>query len=239
MENIFSRQGPPAGTQAMPRTFIANVFSYMFLALAISGVVSWLFVSFPEQLLFGVLIGETGFTPLGYIIMFAPIGIVLFMQFRFEKLSVQTLFLMLVLYAALIGASLSFIFLIYSASSITLTFFISAGTFGAMAFLGYTTRTDLTKFGGIMYMLFIGIFIASIANMIMGSETLDWIISFVGIFVFTGLTAYMMQQLKYMSHYVGAHTVQGQKLAIWGGLQLYILFINIFLTLLRFFGDRD
>lgn len=222
----------------MAKTFLANVFAYMFAGLAISGVVSWVVANSPSLLIKLYNIDGTGFSPLGYIIMFAPLAIALVMQMAYQRLSFPVIFGLFLLYAVLIGASLSFIFIAFTTASILTTFLITAGTYGAMAVLGYTTKMDLSKFGSIMYMLFIGIFIASMVNIFMQSSGLDWAISFIGIFVFTGLTAVKMQEIKYMSQTADYGDASTSKLAVIAGLQLYILFINLFLTLLRFFGDR-
>ena len=137
------------------------------------------------------------------------------------------------------GISLSSIFLVYSSTSIYSTFFVAAGAFAGMAILGYTTKTDLTKFGSLMYMVFIGIFIAGIVNIFLNSDMLGFIIAAIGVFVFTGLTAYFMQQLKHISEDSMLSGVERNKLALVGGLQLYILFVNLFLSLLRLLGNRD
>jgi len=224
-------------SKAMTKEFFANVYSYMFAALAITGVVAWYMASSGTYM--ELMVGESGMSGLGYLIMFAPIGLVMAIQFGYNKFSMGTLLLLYVAYAVLLGMSLSFIFLIYQLGSIFSTFLITAGMFGGMAVLGYTTKADLSKFGSIMWMLFIGMFIASIVNMFMHSDMMGWIISMLGVVVFTGLTAWEMQRLKYIA---SDHTLDGasrQKLALIGGLQLYILFINLFLSLLRLFGDRS
>ena len=137
------------------------------------------------------------------------------------------------------GLSLSTVLLAYSGQDVAITFFVTAGAFGGMAVLGYTTKTDLTKFGSLMYMAFIGIFIAGIANMFIGSSMLQFVISVVGVFVFTGLTAYYMQKLKGIASDTSLSGIDRSKLAIVGGLQLYILFINLFMSLLNIIGGRD
>jgi len=139
-----------------------------------------------------------------------------------------------ILYSVLICVSLSFVFLIYSNASIVSTFFITAGTFGAMAVIGYTTKMDLSKMGSLLWMVFIGMFIASIVNIMLGSSTLGWIISFLGLFVFTGLTAWEMQRLKIVAMTPDMPEEIRSKQELMGGLTLYILFINLFLTILRF-----
>jgi FtsH-binding integral membrane protein len=137
------------------------------------------------------------------------------------------------------GLSLSTIFLVYDIASIYTTFLVTAGAFAGMAILGYTTKTDLTKFGSLLYMVFIGMFIATIVNIFMKSDTMDFVVSVLGVFVFTGLTAYQMQQLKHISNDPNLQGVERNKLALIGGLMLYILFINLFLSLLRLLGNRD
>lgn len=136
------------------------------------------------------------------------------------------------------GMSLSFIFLIYTLPSIAKTFVITAAMFGTMGVLGYTTKTDLTKFGSIMMMGLVGLIIASVVNMFMRSETMDYIISFIGVLVFTGLTAYDVQKLKRIGNSISMDTEAARKLTIMGALTLYLYFINLFLFLLRFFGGR-
>jgi hypothetical protein len=146
--------------------------------------------------------------------------------------------LIFVVYSILMGASLSFIFLAFTGASIAKTFVITSGMFGVMAVVGYTTKTDLTKFGSIMFMGLIGLIIASVVNMFMQSDTMDYIISFIGVLVFTGLTAYDVQALKRIGAGATAETESTRKLTIMGALKLYLDFINLFLFLLRFFGDR-
>ena len=136
------------------------------------------------------------------------------------------------------GISLSFIFLAYTGASIAKTFLITSGMFGSMAVLGYTTKTDLTKFGSLMYMGLIGIIIASVVNMFMGSSTLDYIISFGGVLIFTGLTAYDVQKLKRLGSQMTTEDETTRKFTIMGALTLYLDFINLFLFLLRLFGSR-
>ncbi len=136
------------------------------------------------------------------------------------------------------GASLSFVFLAYTGASIAKTFVITSAMFGFMALLGYTTKTDLTKFGSIMIMGLVGIIIASVVNMFMQSPMMDYIISFIGVLVFTGLTAYDVQKLKRIGAGVDTESESARKLTIYGALTLYLDFINLFLFLLRFFGNR-
>jgi hypothetical protein len=151
----------------------------------------------------------------------------------------MSLMMIFIVYSLLTGMSLSFIFVVYSVGSITSTFFITAGTFGAMAALGYTTSTDLTKFGSLLYMALFGIIIASVVNWFLGSSGLDYIISILGVLIFTGLTAYDVQKIKRIGASTDYDGETRQKLVIMGALTLYLDFINLFLFMLRLFGGRD
>jgi FtsH-binding integral membrane protein len=215
------------------KAFFANVYKYMFLALSISGVLAYISAEsgWYVRMAFNP---DGGMAPMGWVIMFAPLALVLFIQARVNKMNFSSILGLYILYSVLIGVSLSFIFLIYSGASIVSTFFITAGTFGAMALIGYTTKVDLSKMGSILYMVFIGMFIASIANIWMGSSTMGWIISFLGLFVFTGLTAWQMQKLRIIAMSPEITGEVRKKEELMGGLMLYILFINLFLTILRF-----
>lgn len=225
--------------QELSKEFFKKVYAYMGIALAVSGGVAYYFGSDPSLFARLFMNAQGGISPLFYVVMLAPVGLALLIQMGYRRMSIPALLGVFMLYAALMGASLSTIFFVYSMSSIAITFFVSAGAFLGMAVLGYTTKTDLTKMGSLMYMLFIGIFIASIANMFVKSDGLSWAISFVGVFVFTGLTAYWMQQLKAVSRDSMLSGVERDKLALVGGLTLYILFVNLFLSLLRLFGNRE
>jgi len=225
-------------TIPVAKTFLSGVFMWMFLALSITAVTSYLFATTPSLL--NMLINpETGsMSGTGWIVMLAPLGLVLLMAMGYQRLSASSLVLIFVVYSILMGASLSFIFLIYTGASIAKTFLITSAMFGVMAVVGYTTKTDLSKFGSIMFMGLIGIIIASVINMFMRSEMMDYIISFIGVLVFTGLTAYDVQKLKRIGASVTGETESARKLTIMGALTLYLDFINLFLFLLRFFGNR-
>jgi FtsH-binding integral membrane protein len=157
----------------------------------------------------------------------------------YQRLSFGLLLVLFIAYSALMGVSLSVIFLVYDLPTLASTFFVTAGAFAAMAILGFTTKTDLTKMGSMLYMAFIGIFIAGIVNVFMKSDTMGFIIAVIGVFIFTGLTAYHMQKLKEISQNTEIDSVNRQKLSLIGGLTLYILFVNLFLSLLRLVGGRD
>jgi FtsH-binding integral membrane protein len=211
----------------------------MFGALSISGLIAYMAGNKEFIGTYFVNTEGTGLSPLFYIVVFAPVGLGLLIQMAYNRLSMTALLALFVAYAGLMGLSLSTIFLIYEISAIAMTFFVSAGAFAAMAVLGYTTKTDLTKFGSLLYMVFIGMFIAGIVNLFLKSDGFSFIISVLGVFVFTGLTAYQMQQLKMIAQTPGISEEERNKLSLIGGLQLYILFINLFLSLLRILGGRD
>jgi FtsH-binding integral membrane protein len=223
--------------ESMVRTFITGVFSWMFIALALTAGTAYYVAITPAFL--QLLITPTGLSPFGWIVMFAPIGFVLLMSFRFQKLSARSLTLLFLVYAVLVGLSLSFIFLAYSIGSIATTFGVTSLTFGAMAIAGYTTKTDLTKFGSILFMALIGIIIASLVNFFLKSESMQYLISFIGVLIFTGLTAYDVQKLKRMGSEMVSGAESTRKYAIMGALSLYLDFINLFLFLLRFMGRRN
>jgi len=233
--NFIRTQGESA---SMSKTFVANVFSWMFAALAITSIVSYYFGHSLELLSLLINVEQGGLTILGYVVLFAPIGFVLAMSVGFNKFSYPVILFLFLLYSAVMGASLSFIFLAYTSSSIYGTFAAAAGMFGLMSVVGYTTKTDLTNFGSIMMMALVGIIIASLINMFLHSGTMDYIISFIGVLVFTGLTAYDVQKLKNIGSGVEFGTATTSKLVIMGALNLYLDFINLFLFLLRLFGDR-
>ena len=226
-------------TKEITRDFFKNVYSYMFGALAISGIIAYT-AGTPEVFAKYFINAEgTGLSPLFYVVAFAPVGLGLLIQMAYRRLSLGFLLILFLVYSALMGLSLSTVMLLYSGQDIAITFFVTAGSFGGMAILGFTTKTDLTKFGSLMYMAFIGIFIAGIVNIFLGSEMLSFWIAVIGVFVFTGLTAYYMQQLKSTAQDNSLSGIDRNKLALVGGLMLYILFVNLFLSLLRLIGGRD
>lgn len=228
----------PTTAQPIAKTFMASVFSWMGIALAVSAVTAYVFGTDPSYMQYLISSTGQGLSGLGYLVMFAPIGFVLLMGFGFQKLSTPALTGVFLLYSFVMGMSLSFIFLAYAHGVIYQTFFVSAAMFGVMALLGYTTKTDLTKLGNILMMALIGIIIASLINMFMRSSGFSYLISFIAVIIFTGLTAYDVQKLKNIgsgAEYAGADTA---KLSILGALTLYLDFINLFLALLRLFGNR-
>lgn len=230
-------------TQDMTRSFVSNVFLWMFAALGITAAAAYLFGT--NEALFSMLIkvtaeGATKMSILGWVITFAPFIIVLTMSANMHRMSVQKAVLWYVIYSILMGISLSFIFWAYTTASIFKTFIISAGMFGVMAVVGYTTKTDLTKFGSFLFMALIGIIIASLVNFFMHSARLDYIISIVGVLIFTGLTAFDVQKIKQIGDAGISEGDVMAKLTIQAALTLYLDFLNLFLYLLRIFGEsRD
>jgi FtsH-binding integral membrane protein len=232
---------------AISKKFFANVFLFMFVALGLSTFAAYLFgvneglMSYLIQV--NPTTGKVGMTILGYVAMFAPLGLVLTMSFALSKLSYPALLGIFIAYSVLTGISLSFIMLSYTSGSIVGCFASAAGIFGIMAFLGYTTDVDLSKFGPILMVGLVGIIIASLVNMFLGSSTLDYIISFAGVALFTALTAYDVQKIKRIGMGIEARgdqvmEVETKKMAIVGALTLYLDFLNLFLFLLRIFGSR-
>ena len=225
-----------AQTQLMINEFVRSVYNWMAIGLALTGFVAF-YVANSESMMrlifgnkiifFGLIIGE--------------LALVFTISARVQKIKASTATALFVLYAALNGATLSVIFLIYTRTSITSTFFICAATFITCSIYGMTTKRDLTSLGGFMAMGLIGIIIASVVNMFIGSYGIHMIISYIGVIVFVGLTAYDTQKLKTMalSQPAGLDAGVVRKGAILGALSLYLDFINLFLMLLRILGNRD
>lgn len=211
-----------------------RVYLRMTIGLLVSAFVALGVASSPT--LISILYGN----PIVYWGMFIAMFIMAFtIPAAMNKLSNGAMIGLFVLFAALMGASLSSIFLVYSLGSITSTFFITAGTFGAMSAYGYFTKTDLTKFRSFLFMALIGLIIASVVNIFLKSATMMWIVSFVGVLIFVGLTAYDTQQVKHLAA-ANLDPALTDKLATIGALNLYLDFINLFLYLLRFLGaSRD
>jgi FtsH-binding integral membrane protein len=235
---------PMTETGVVAKKFMATVFMWMFIALGISTLMAFLFSSQPayRDMLYSINEqGRMGMTGLGMVITFVPFVFVLVMSFAFRRLSAPLLTLFLLLFAASMGMSLSILLLVYTAGSVLSCFGAAAGMFGTMAVLGYTTKQDLTSFGRILFMGLIGIVIASFINMWIGSPAINYLISIIGVAVFTGLTAYDVQKLKRIGagvEYEGTSVNDTNKLAIMGALNLYLDFINLFIMLLRLFGNR-
>ena len=226
------------------RAYMLKVYNYMASGVLLTGIISlFLFKLSVVTSVDGSIIGLTSLgntlynSSLMWIVMLAPLGVVLYMSFGIRKMSVAKAQGTFWIFAALMGASLSSIFLVYTGASITRVFFITAGTFGAMSIYGYTTKRDLTRLGSFLMMGLIGIIIASIVNIFMKSSMIYFVISIIGVLVFVGLTAYDTQKIKNMYLVSDTGEVMGKK-AVMGALTLYLDFINLFLMLLRLFGQR-
>jgi len=213
------------------RAHMQKVFGLMGMGTAVTGLVAFFTAQSPAML---DLIYNT---PLRWAVIFAPLAFVLVLSFGIHRMRASTAQLTFWAFAAIMGLSLASIFLVYTHASITRVFFISAATFGALSLYGYTTQRDLTGVGSFMFMGLIGIIIASLVNIFLKSSGLDWAISVIGVLVFVGLTAYDTQRIKEMYDVQDDGTVTGRK-AVMGALSLYLDFINLFLMLLRIFGDR-
>jgi len=239
-ENNGNYFGASAGADAgvIARTFMSQVFTWMTLAMIVTAGTAWWFAS--SDAWKSLINAETGsLTGLGWIVTLAPLGFVLLMSFGFQKLSALAMTLLFIAFSVLMGMSLSFILLAYTAASVFKTFIVTAGMFGIMAVAGYTTKTDLTKFGSILMMGLVGIILAMLVNFFLHSSSLEYIISILGVLIFTGLTAYDVQRLKKIGTGAGTYGEENsKKLSILGALTLYLDFINLFLFLLRFLGNR-
>jgi FtsH-binding integral membrane protein len=221
----------------IPRTFVANVFSWMVLGLAITGVMSWVFGT--SDLIQLIISPTGGFTIFGWVALLAPFAFIIAMNMGLERWSPMTLIILFLAFSAVMGISLSTIFLRFNLGSIITVFAITSATFGVMAVVGYTTKTDLTKFGSILMMGLVGIIIAMVVNFFVQSGPLDYLISCIGVLIFTGLTAYDVQRIKRIGAGVEYGSATAMKLTILGATSLYLDFINLFLFLLRIFGGRD
>ena len=210
------------------RAHMIRVYNYMAGGVALTGLVAY----FTNQLLGPTLYNS----PIMWVLIFAPLALVFFLSWRIDRLSASTALALFFVYAALLGASLSIIFAVYTDTSITRVFFISAAAFGGLSLWGYTTQRDLTGMGSFLMMGLIGIIIASLVNIFFTSSGLDWIISVIGVIVFAGLTAWDTQKIKEMYNVSDDGTVTSRK-AVMGALSLYLDFINLFLMLLRLFGQ--
>ncbi len=214
------------------RDYMVKVYNYMAGALAISGLVAFLTASSPAlmQALFG--------TPLAWVVMLAPLGFVFFFSYKLGSISAERAKTYLWIYSALMGLSLSTIFIVYTGASVARIFFITASVFGAMSLYGYTTKKDLTSFGAFLIMGLIGLIIASLVNLFLRSPAFEFALSIIGVFIFIGLTAYDTQRIKQSYYHFAGNSEMTGKLAVMGALNLYMDFINLFLMMLRLFGDR-
>jgi len=221
---------PQVGVDVGLRDYMLRVYNFMAGGLAITGVVAYFAAA---SGFYASIVG----TPIYWVVVLAPLALVLLLSFRIQSMSLGAAQLTFWAYAALVGLSLSGLFLVYTGESIARVFFITAATFAAMSIYGYTTRSDLSRFGSFLFMGLIGIVIAGLVNLFMHSAALQFAISMIGVVVFVGLTAWDTQRIKEMYWEGDADVVAGKK-AIMGALALYLDFINLFIMLMQLMGNR-
>jgi FtsH-binding integral membrane protein len=239
-EKMFNRYSPnervlPQVSTEASTLFLAKVFYWMAIGLSLTGLAAFLTVNSETAL--QVIFGNK---MIFYGLIFGELGLVFYLSARIQKISAQAATGLFIVYSILNGVTLSAILLLYTMSSVAATFFITAGMFGAMAVYGFVTKKDLSSWGSFLFMGLIGIIIAMVVNIFLASSMMSWVISGIGVIIFTGLTAYDVQQISRM----GAQGIMDggeaaiRKGAIMGALKLYLDFINLFLMLLRLLGDR-
>ncbi len=251
-EDFKSRYGSPTNAYTAAdideglRTYMLTVYNYMASALTLTGLMAYITSNVPA--LYSLLytfertadgaVYLTGQTGLGLIIMFAPLGLVFFLSFRINHMKASTAQMVFWIYAGLVGMALSSILFVYTGTSIAKTFFVTAAAFGSLSLYGYTTKRSLSGMGSFLMMGLFGLIIASIVNIFMQSSMMEFIISLAGVLIFAGLTAYDTQKIKLMYMESDGRETASKK-AIMGALSLYLDFINMFLFLLRFMGNRN
>ena len=229
---------PDVGIDVGLRNYMLRVYNYMAGGLAITGVVAYLVANTSLQSLFFQATSRgIGLTGLGYVGVFAPLAFVLVLSFGIQRMTLGQAQAVFWLYAAVMGISIAQILLLFTGQSVARVFFITAGTFAGMSLYGYTTKTDLARFGSFLLMGLIGIIIAGIVNIFIGSSALQFAISIIGVIVFVGLTAWDTQRIKEMYWEGDAAVVAGKK-AVMGALSLYLDFINLFMILMQLMGQR-
>ncbi|HWD58727.1 MAG TPA: Bax inhibitor-1/YccA family protein [Stellaceae bacterium] len=215
------------------REYMLRIYNYMASALALTGIVAYVAAAGGRD----SFIAHIYNTPVMWLVILAPLGLVMWMSFGINRLSAAAAQGIFWVYAGLMGLSMSTIFLVYTGTSIARVFFITAGTFAAMSLYGYTTKRDLSQFGSLLFMGLIGVVIASLVNIFLHSAALQFAISVIGVVVFVGLTAYDTQTIKEMYWEGDGHEVASKK-AVMGALRLYLDFINLFMLLMQFMGVR-
>ena len=214
------------------RQHMLRVYNFMMLGLALTGAIAFLVASTPA------LYVPIFTTPLKWVVMLAPLGFIMVMSWRFERMSASSLQMLFWAFCAVMGVSMASIFLVFTGASIARVFFITAAMFAGMSLYGYTTKADLSKMGSFLMMGLLGIILASVVNIFLGSTALQFAISVIGVLVFTGLTAFDTQRIK--SEYAESYGQEtNSKLAIMGALSLYLNFINLFQMLLSLLGNRE
>lgn len=250
-QTLGARAGSALAIDEGLRSYMLRVYNYMGIGLVVTGLAAWFAAAAAvttnadaavATMNNGTMLTQWGYllfaSPLQWVVMLAPLAFVLVLSFGINKLSVPAAQATFWAFAAIMGVSLSSIFLVYTDASIAKVFFITAATFGAMSLYGYTTKRDLTQMGSFLMMGLIGLIIASVVNIFMQSSMMEFIISVVGVLIFVGLTAYDTQKIKegYSESYGAEVLAKG---AIMGALSLYLDFINLFMMLLRLFGNRE
>jgi len=219
--------------QSIQASFINKVYAWMSLALTMTGFIA--FRTVQSEVLLNLIFGNS-LLLIGLII--AELGIVFWISSAISRMSSNMAIGLFLLYSALNGLTLSILLLFYTASSVATTFFITAGTFGMMSAYGYFTKKDLSSWGNLLFMALLGVIIASVVNIFWANSVMYWLISYAGVLIFVGLTAYDTQKIKNMSLELDVDSEEGRKGAIMGALALYLDFINMFIFLLRIFGNR-
>jgi hypothetical protein len=226
------------------RAHMIRVYNYMAGGVALTGIVAW--VTYQMAVVTNAAGAITGLTPFGqtlfsspliWVVMLAPLGLVFFMSFRIGHMQASTARTLFFIYAGAVGLSLATIFMVYTQTSITRVFFITAASFGALSLYGYTTQRNLDAMGSFLMMGLFGLIIAMLVNIFLVSSALQWAISVIGVLIFAGLTAWDTQKIKEFYDPMDDGTVAGRK-AVMGALNLYLDFLNMFMFLLRMFGDR-
>jgi FtsH-binding integral membrane protein len=229
---VINNESSSSYSSGMAR-YMNLVYANMSIGLIVSAFTAFIVSQIPG------LMKAIFSTPLAYVVMFAPLIVAIVFSFKIAKMSYKTALGVFVLYSALMGLSLSFIFLVYTGVSILRVFFITSATFAAMSLYGYTTKKDLTSIGSFLIMALFGVVIASIVNIFLKSSGLQFALSLLSVFIFIGLTAYDTQKIKEMYFACdGMDMENAKKVALMGSLSLYMDFINLFIALLRFFGDK-
>jgi uncharacterized protein len=224
------------------RAYMLRVYNYMFIGLVLTGAVAWAtFNAAAVDTGHGLALTDFGhtlfFSPLRWVVMLAPLGFVLALSFGIQRMGAGTAQLLFWLFAAVMGVSISSIFIVYQLGSVAQVFFITAASFGALSLWGYTTKTDLSAMGSFLIMGVFGLIIASVVNLFFQSPMLMWVTSILGVGIFAGLTAYDTQHIKNL-YYAGDDGTVAAKKSVMGALSLYLDFLNMFLFLLRLMGNR-
>jgi hypothetical protein len=234
MDNqVSERTREHLGIKSYQALYMTKVYNWMALALLITGVVAYITATTPGMI--GTIVGSK---LLFYGLLIGELLLVVYLTSAIRRLSQTAAIAVFLIYSLINGLTLSVLFLVYTSASISTTFFVTAGTFAAMSFYGYTTKRDLTSIGNVAFMALIGIIIASVVNFFLKSEMMYWIITYLGVAVFVGLTAYDTQKLKRIGSEGFTTEESMEKMSILGALTLYLDFINMFLFLLRILGDR-